>query len=142
MSVLTAYRRLLRNGPLVRLLGGEQTVAALKRPDLRGYVDKRAGEWIDPNVHRAIRRERDAKKKPRTNRKPPPPESEDRPRRHPSAATVRKEIVSLRTAWNWARTQLGLKDDVKLLDQTLEEEKKTDALLSKMAMQSVNKQAA
>jgi ferritin-like metal-binding protein YciE len=41
----------------------------------------------------------------------------------------------------WAG-QLGLKGAAKLLDQTLEEEKKTDALLSKMAMQNVNKQAA
>jgi integrase len=108
-TTLAAIR--LHFGHLLRLLGGDRSVAALKRPDLQGYVDKRAGEWIDPNVYRAKRRELDAAKKPRSNRKSPPPACEDRPKRHPSAATVRKEIVSLRTAWNWARTQLGLKDE-------------------------------
>lgn len=50
----------------------------------------------------------EAAKKPRRNRKPPPPESGDRPRRHPSPATVKKEIISLRTAWNRARSHPGL----------------------------------
>ncbi|MDB5307132.1 MAG: site-specific tyrosine recombinase XerC [Gemmataceae bacterium] len=30
---------------------------------------------------------------------------------HPSAATIRKEVVSLRTAWNWARSHLGLGEE-------------------------------
>lgn len=96
---------------LVRVLGPNRPVAGLGRADLQGYADRRAGEWIDPNVHRAKRRVRDATKKPRRNRNPPPAASEDRPRRHPSAATVRKEVVSLRTAWNWARGHLGLKEE-------------------------------
>jgi ferritin-like metal-binding protein YciE len=41
----------------------------------------------------------------------------------------------------WA-DQLGLKDAAALLDQTLQEEKKTDVLLSKLAKQSVNVEAA
>jgi len=40
----------------------------------------------------------------------------------------------------WA-AQLGMKDAVKLLDQTLQEEKKADALLSKIAEKSVNSDA-
>lgn len=38
--------------------------------------------------------------------------------------------------------QLGLKDAAKLLEQTLEEEKKTDQLLNQIALSSVNKKAA
>jgi integrase len=101
----------LHFGHLVRLLGPDRTIPALNRADLQGYIDTRAGEWIDPNAYRVRRRERDAAKKPRKNRKPPPPASEDRPRRHPSAATIRKEIVSLRTAWNWVRCHFGLKEE-------------------------------
>jgi ferritin-like metal-binding protein YciE len=41
----------------------------------------------------------------------------------------------------WA-TQLGLKDAASLLEQTLQEEKKTDALLSKLAEEKVNLKAA
>jgi ferritin-like metal-binding protein YciE len=41
----------------------------------------------------------------------------------------------------WA-LQLGMKDAAALLDQTLQEEKKTDALLSKLAQASVNLKAA
>jgi ferritin-like metal-binding protein YciE len=41
----------------------------------------------------------------------------------------------------WAG-QLGMKDAAKLLDQTLQEEKKADALLTKIAEGSVNAQAA
>jgi len=108
-TTLAAIR--LHFGHLVRLLDGERSVTSMKRADLQGYVDKRAGEWIDPNVHRAKRRERDAAKKPRSNRKPPPSASEDRPKRHPPAATIRKEIVSLRTAWNWARNQLEMEEE-------------------------------
>ncbi len=93
---------------LLRLLGANRQVDTLTRPDLQKYVDSRAAEWIDPNVYRAHRRAKDAAKAPRSNRKPPPSRSEDKPRRHPSSATIRKEMVSLRTAWNWARDHLGL----------------------------------
>ena len=41
----------------------------------------------------------------------------------------------------WA-TQLGMRDAAALLDQTLQEEKKTDALLSKLANSGVNRKAA
>jgi ferritin-like metal-binding protein YciE len=40
----------------------------------------------------------------------------------------------------WA-TQLGIKDAAKLLDQTLQEEKKADALLSRIAEKSINSNA-
>jgi ferritin-like metal-binding protein YciE len=42
---------------------------------------------------------------------------------------------------SWA-TDLSWKDTAKLLDETLEEEKKTDKLLTQLAQQRVNKQAA
>ncbi len=42
---------------------------------------------------------------------------------------------------NWA-TQLGMKEAARLLDQTLQEEKKTDALLTKLAEAQVNRKAA
>jgi len=93
---------------LVRIFGPDKLVPTTTRADLQTYVDKRSGEWIDPNVYRRKRREKLAAKPPRKNRKPAPPQSEDKPRRHPSPATIRKEIVSLRTAWNWARRQLNL----------------------------------
>ena len=41
----------------------------------------------------------------------------------------------------WA-TQLGMQDAAELLDQTLQEERKTDALLSKLAQEKVNAKAA
>jgi ferritin-like metal-binding protein YciE len=41
----------------------------------------------------------------------------------------------------WA-TQLGMRDAAALLDQTLQEEKKTDALLSKLAQARINLKAA
>jgi ferritin-like metal-binding protein YciE len=50
------------------------------------------------------------------------------------------EISRYGTLVTWAN-QLGKKDAVKLLQQTLAEEKKTDELLSKLAEQSVNQQA-
>ena len=50
------------------------------------------------------------------------------------------EISRYGTLISWAR-QLGLSEAQKLLQQTLEEEKKTDQLLTKLAEQSVNKQA-
>ena len=43
-----------------------------------------------------------------TREAPPKPAPAEKPRRHPSAATIRKEVVTLRTAWNWGWRQLGL----------------------------------
>jgi ferritin-like metal-binding protein YciE len=51
------------------------------------------------------------------------------------------EIARYGTLRTWAQT-LGLKDAMKLLDQTLAEEKKTDDALSKLALSAVNAQAA
>lgn len=51
------------------------------------------------------------------------------------------EISRYGTLKNWAN-QLGMKDAVGLLDETLQEEKKTDALLSKLAETKVNLKAA
>jgi len=44
------------------------------------------------------------------------------------------------TLKTWAQ-ELGLNDAVELLDQTLEEEKKTDATLTEIAKAVMNKQA-
>ena len=51
------------------------------------------------------------------------------------------EIARYGTLKTWAG-QLGLKEAVKLLDQTLQEEIKTDKLLSQLATQQVNAKAA
>jgi ferritin-like metal-binding protein YciE len=51
------------------------------------------------------------------------------------------EISRYGTLKSWA-DKLGLKDAVKLLDQTLAEEKKTDETLSKIAVSAVNAEAA
>jgi ferritin-like metal-binding protein YciE len=51
------------------------------------------------------------------------------------------EIARYGTLVAWAK-QLGLNDAAKLLQETLDEEKKTDQLLNKLALQSVNKKAA
>lgn len=51
------------------------------------------------------------------------------------------EISRYGTLKTWAQ-QLGLNDAVKLLDTTLGEEKKTDDLLSRLAMAQVNRRAA
>jgi ferritin-like metal-binding protein YciE len=51
------------------------------------------------------------------------------------------EMSRYGTLKTWA-TQLGLKDAAALLEQTLQEEKKTDALLSKLANAKVNLKAA
>jgi ferritin-like metal-binding protein YciE len=51
------------------------------------------------------------------------------------------EMSRYGTLKTWAQ-ELGLQDAVKLLDQTLQEEKKTDALLSKLAENRVNQKAA
>ena len=51
------------------------------------------------------------------------------------------EISRYGTLVAWAN-QLGMKDAAKLLEQTLQEEKKTDQLLNQLALQQVNKKAA
>jgi ferritin-like metal-binding protein YciE len=51
------------------------------------------------------------------------------------------EMSRYGTLKTWA-TQLGLKDAAALLEQTLQEEKKTDSLLSKLAEEKVNLKAA
>ena len=51
------------------------------------------------------------------------------------------EISRYGTLKTWA-TKLGLKDAVKLLDETLAEEKKTDDALTKLAEAAVNAEAA
>ena len=51
------------------------------------------------------------------------------------------EMSRYGTLKTWA-TQLGMKDVAGLLDQTLQEEKKTDALLSRLAQAGVNLKAA
>jgi ferritin-like metal-binding protein YciE len=50
------------------------------------------------------------------------------------------EISRYGTMKTWAQ-ELGLNDAVRLLDQTLDEEKKTDAALTKIAEAAVNQQA-
>ena len=50
------------------------------------------------------------------------------------------EISRYGTLRTWAQ-ELGLNDAVRLLDQTLEEEKKTDALLTEIAETAVNQEA-
>ena len=51
------------------------------------------------------------------------------------------EMSRYGTLKTWA-TQLGMRDVAALLDQTLQEEKKTDALLSKLGQAKVNLKAA
>jgi ferritin-like metal-binding protein YciE len=51
------------------------------------------------------------------------------------------EMARYGTLKSWA-IQLGMKDAAKLLDQTLQEEKKTDALLTTLAQTQVNRKAA
>jgi len=98
---------------LVRLVGPQRSMSSLTRPDLQSYVNRRAAEWIDPNVHLKKRLAKLAAQPPKRKYRrkaasPPPPV--EKPLRHPSAATIKKEVVSLRTAWNWARRQLGLQE--------------------------------
>lgn len=50
------------------------------------------------------------------------------------------EIARYGTLKAWAQ-QLGMKDAAALLEQTLQEEEKTDALLSKLGMGTINKSA-
>lgn len=96
---------------LTRIIGGKTEIRAIARPALQSYVDQRSDEWIDPNIYRRARRAKQAEAKPKRNYKnprPPKAEAPDKPKRHPSAATIRKEVVSLRTAWNWGRRHLDL----------------------------------
>jgi ferritin-like metal-binding protein YciE len=59
-----------------------------------------------------------------------------------SAQTIEHyEISRYGTLKTWA-TQLGMNDAVRLLEQTLQEEKKTDQLLTQIAESAVNKEAA
>lgn len=51
------------------------------------------------------------------------------------------EIARYGTLKTWAG-QLGMRDAAKLLDETLQEEKKTDAILTKIAEERVNQRAA
>lgn len=51
------------------------------------------------------------------------------------------EIARYGTLKSWAQ-QLGMTEAAKLLDQTLQEEKKTDELLNEIALKSINKKAA
>ncbi len=51
------------------------------------------------------------------------------------------EIARYGALCAWAQ-ELGMKEAAKLLDQTLQEEKQTDELLNKIAMERVNRQAA
>src|SRR5215207_2654797 len=51
------------------------------------------------------------------------------------------EISRYGTLKTWA-TQLGMRDAAKLFDETLAEEKKTDALFTKLAESSANRKAA
>jgi ferritin-like metal-binding protein YciE len=51
------------------------------------------------------------------------------------------EISRYGTLRSWAQ-ELGMKDAAKLLEQTLQEEKKTDEALSKLAEARVNQKAA
>jgi integrase len=100
----------LHFGHLTRLFGEKRLVSPFTRADLQGYVNKRASEWIDPNIYKK-RREKLANARPKRNFTTPRParvEEPDKPLRHPSATTIRKELVSLRTAWNWARRHLQL----------------------------------
>ncbi len=58
-----------------------------------------------------------------------------------SQAVEHYEISRYGTLKTWAG-ELGLTDAVRLLDQTLQEEKKTDVALSELAEASVNQEAA
>jgi integrase len=98
---------------LSRILGPKCLLSPLQRADLQLYVKKRASEWIDPEVYRRKRREKAALAMPkrkyvRKNAPAKPPEAPERSRRHPSGATIKKEIITLRTGWNWARREMGL----------------------------------
>ena len=100
---------------LQRLMGKDRLISPLTRADMQRYVEKRSAEWIDPEQYRRKRKARAAakpkRKYVRKNALPKPPETPERLKRHPSSATIKKEIISLRTAWNWARKNLGLREE-------------------------------
>ena len=99
---------------LERVLGKDRLMPTLLAPNLQKYVDTRASEWIDPNVFRRARREKKAAspaKRAYKRKIAEPPEPEEKAKRHPSPLTIKKEIVSLRTAWNWARRHLDLREE-------------------------------
>lgn len=100
---------------LTRLLGEKAVIPLVSRNDLQGYVNKRSAEWIDPERYRKVRRAKAvAKPKRKYTRNGVQVKKEEpshRPKRHPSAATIKKEIISLRTAWNWARRHQGLAEE-------------------------------
>jgi integrase len=101
----------LHFGHLLRILSAGRLVHELKHADLQAYVNARAKEWIDPDVYRKRRLAKLAATPKRAYVRTgarPKPAAKPRPKRHPSAATIRKEMISLRTAWNWARRALGL----------------------------------
>jgi integrase len=100
---------------LLRILGGTANVALIARADLQRYVNKRGAEWIDPEVYRKKRLAKRGGKPKRSYTRNGVPvgrdEPPERPKRHPSSATIKKEIISLRTAWNWARRHLELAEE-------------------------------
>ncbi len=96
---------------LLRILGTKRPVAGVVRADLQKFVDKRSEEWIDPDKYR---KKREATMAAAAKKKDTPvavKPVKKRPKRHPSPATIKKEVISLRTAWNWARRNLGLKEE-------------------------------
>jgi integrase len=98
---------------LVRLIGGKKLLPLIGRTELQDYIDRRSAEWIDPNVYLRKRREKLANHQPKRHFKRPRPAEvlpADKPLRHPSPVTVKKEIITLGTAWSWARRALDLKE--------------------------------
>jgi ferritin-like metal-binding protein YciE len=65
----------------------------------------------------------------------------DAPGRQPWQAVEHHEIVRYGTLKTWAQ-ELGMQDAVRLIDQNLQEEKKTDQLLTQLAEARVNRKAA
>ena len=98
----------LHFGHLVRIFGPKRLVEQLTRPDIQSYVDKRGAEWIDPDKYRRLREAKKAATASKRKAKIAAPPK--RPKRHPSSATVKKEVISLRTAWNWARRDFGMRE--------------------------------
>lgn len=96
---------------LIRILGAKRLISPLTRADLQAYVDKRSSEWIDPNIYRKKRREKQKTSKGERGMGKTKSKLPDKPLRHPSAATIKKEMVSLRTAWNWSRRYLLLAEE-------------------------------
>ena len=86
---------------LMRILGAKRLVAPLTRADLQDYVNKRSEEWIDPELYRRKRREKQAEQPRRSGNtpgsRPPSPEAPNgrnatlppRPSRRRSSACAR-----------------------------------------------------